>query len=203
LHIDFASRLSNRCVQNIRKIKGHFMDDVAVHKKEVPAGAQAMANEISFWLKLACVVVIADFFVGLIDTYLTTSARPANLQNWGFIKARPSPLDATIDSFIMGLIINVPCVVIMYLASTYAPRFKNYVFVLAGLIVAMVLGSLSSLWGLWGLLTTITGGLSFFQPITALADCVAAVVLLIAGTKGLSHMGKPAMKKAFGVSGLR
>jgi hypothetical protein len=195
-------------------------DGPSIQKNTASRGAQDMAAVISLWLKLACVALIAAFLIGLINTYLTTASLSnlnivvgnmnvnvkggpqgnMKINMGGFVPPPPSPLATTLLGLVGGLIIYGPCLAFMYLGSINVLKFKSRGIVMTGIIIATVLGSLIALGAIWQLITMLRVWLSFFQPIALLTGLATAAVLLIAGIKGLTLMGKPAMKEAFGVN---
>jgi len=191
-------------------------DGPPIRKNTASRGAQDMAAVVSLWLKLSCIALIASLLIGLINTYLITASL-SNLNivvgnmnvkggpqgnmkiNIGGFAPPPSPLAVTLLGLVGRLIILGPCLAFMYLGSINVLKFKSRGIVMTGIIIATVLGSLLALGAIWQLITMLTVWLSFFQPIALLTGVATAAVLLIAGIKGLTLMGKPAMKEAFGV----
>ena len=179
-------------------------DDDLPRRKRPGARVEGMAGWISLWLKICCFVLIGYLLINMLNSYLFTSAlfrRPMVVGNMqvNFGRFGPSPTTALLVSFFIALVIYGPCITFMFIGASKANQFSGRGFVLAGLIIAIVLGSLMALGILIEFVSMFTVFLTFMQPITLLVGAGAATILLITGIRGVSLMSYPEMKEAFGV----
>jgi hypothetical protein len=177
-------------------------DDDRPSRRRGAGSAQRMADSVATWLKLAAFLLIGYFVIGLIHSYLYA----AGLMNvaFGFGNMRinmgglgPSPAGAMMIGFAVGLVIYVPCLVFMFIGAGKVVQMSGRGFVLAALIIAIVLGGLLALGAVVELINMASLFVTFFQPIHVVAEIGTSAVLLIAGIKGLSTIGRPAMRDAF------
>jgi hypothetical protein len=184
-------------------------DERPLRRRAGSGSVAQMAGTVSNLLKIASYVLIGSFVIGLINSYFTASAvrnvLPGNINvrngpnniNVNLGAFAPSPVSAMLFYFLgAGLVYGI-CLAFMFIGAAKATQLTGRGLVLTGLIVATVLGSLMAVGAIWGLVVIMGGMLVFTQPIAVLVGGGTSAMLLIAGIRGLSIMGNPAVKAAF------
>jgi ribosomal protein S27E len=176
-------------------------DDRPSRRRGAGGGVQAMAGSVAMWLKLSGFMLIVYFVVSLVNTYFTTAAAfRLVFGNGPMPPGVSSPMAPTLIWLVVGLVILGPCLTFIFLGASRAAATRGRGMVMAGLIIAIVLGSLIGIGAIFGLIGLFTIILTFMQPIFLVVAIATCVITLLGGIKGLSIMSQPALKEAFGVN---
>jgi hypothetical protein len=199
-----------------RQTEEHEEDDaVAAGRNDVPApGAMAgpggapnvaaQAGAIARWLRIAAFVLIAAFIVFHVCQYFVADTEAAIARRRARLTIPMNPVSVVLITAVPGLVVLGSCVALMLIGAGKARKLRGRGLVITGLIIAIVLGFLS-IFGVVALaLATMLNTHDFLRVVTLVGIqlvCMlgTAAILLIAGFRGLTLMGRPAMNEAFGV----
>jgi hypothetical protein len=184
-------------------------DAVAAGRKEVPmpggtaargdaARVTAQAGAIARWLRLAALVLIVAFIVGLVAQYLVAEDLQTKARRRPREPVPMAPLTAVLIFAVPGVLILGPCVAFMLIGAGNARKLKGRGMVMTALIITLVLGFLYMFADVaQGLATMLFPHL--FQIVQLVVLVGTTAILLVAGFRGLTLMGRPGMNQAFGV----
>jgi hypothetical protein len=182
-------------------------DAVAAGQNEVPApgaaargdaaGVAAQAAAIARWLRLAALVLIVAFIIGLVAQYLVAEDIQTRARRRPREPVPMAPLTAVLIFAVPGALILGPCVAFMLIGAGNARKLKGRGMVMTALIITLVLGVLYMFADVaQGLATMLFPHL--FQIVQLVVLVGTTAILLIAGFRGLTLMGRPGMNQAFG-----
>ena len=190
-------------------------DDRPRRRRSRSTNPAKKAKILSRLLMTASFAVIGYFIIGLFGTYYTFVAanervkevmirnqelirgagnRPANMN---FDNLGVSPTGPVLAAFVRGALIYGSCVTFMLIGAVRATQLFAHRMVMAGVIIALVLGSLGVILAVY---LSMHNSLTFStlpQSIRLLAHLGTTVVLLLAGIWGLIILGQPAVRAAF------
>lgn len=170
-------------------------------RRERGGNPRVLAGIVSWWLRIAGYVLLGYFLISQAFAYLAVSmlqdlARAANPGRQLLFEGM-APMMLLVVSLVIGAIILTPCLVFIFLGSSRASQLRGRGFVLTGLILCVVLGSLGVLAVIGNILEVLVIP-HLFTILKLVLSALTTAVLLFAGIRGLTLMGR--LREAFAVS---